>query len=347
MEPMRARLLLIISLITLLASPACQSGRDLVQVTQSAEEVDWYSLYFTHPGEAGTGLAVESALVDSIESADENIELAMYSFSLPTVADALIAADERGVNVRMVMETDNMDSYQVKRLLAAGIPVKGDSSDGLMHNKFVIIDDQEVWTGSLNLTITGAQEDANNLIRLASPELAVDYAVEFEAMYTDDLFGEHHRPKTPYPLLSIDGTVLEAYFPPNDGASKRLIELINEADESVIFMASNFTSDPISQALLLALVRGVKVGGIMDADNALSDTGSDYQLLVSADIPVMLDKDPGRMHHKVFIFDNAIVAFGSYNFTASAEKRNDENLLIIHDPDLAARFLVEYQRLIE
>ena len=277
-----------------------------VSSTQTGSN-SWYSLYFTHPGEAGTGLAVESALVDSIISADESIDLALYSFSLPTIADALIAAHLRGVPVRLVMEADNMDSYQVNRLLAAGIPIQGDSSEGLMHNKFVIIDDREVWTGSLNLTITGAQEDANNLIRLTSPELALNYSIEFEAMFVKGLFGDQHWPDTPYPLLSIDGTVLEAYFPPNDGASIRLVELINEADESVIFLASNFTSDPLSQALLLAKLRGVTVSGLMDADNAVSDTGSDYQLMLNAGIPLVLDNDPGSMHHKVLIIDHAIV----------------------------------------
>ncbi len=313
----------------------------------SQVNTDWYGLYFIHPGEAGTGLAVESALVDSITSADESIDLALYSFSLPTIADALIAAQLRGVPVRLVMEADNMDSYQVKRLLAAGIPIRGDSIEGLMHNKFVIIDDREVWTGSLNLTITGAQEDANNLIRLTSPELALDYSVEFEAMFLEGLFGDQDWPDTPYPLLSINGTALEVYFSPNDGVSSRLVEVINEAEQSIVFMASNFTSDPLTQALLFAQVRGVMVSGLMDADNAMNDTGSDYRLLLEAGIPVMLDKDPGDMHHKVFIIDDAIVVLGSYNFTASAEKRNDENLLIIHDPVLADRFLKEYQRLIE
>lgn len=318
-------------------------------VTQIVSQSDdaWYALYFTHPGEAGTGLAVESALVESLLSATDRIDLALYSFSLPTIADALIAARLRGVDVRMVMEADNMDSYQVKRLLAAGIPIQPDTSEGLMHNKFVIIDDNEVWTGSMNLTITGAQEDANNLIRLTSPELAADYTVEFEAMYQGGLFGEQHRPETPYPLISIGGSTLEVFLPPNDGASRRLVELIDEADENVVFLASNFTSDPLTDALLQATNRGVTVSGLMDAENALTDTGSDYQALLDAGIPIMLDKDPGRMHHKVLIIDSAIVAFGSYNFTASAEKRNDENLLIIHDPELAARFLKEYQRLID
>lgn len=332
--------------LSLILISACNHANTTIQQATEAA-TDWYTLYLTHPGEAGTGLAVESALVDSILSAESTIDLALYSFSLGTVADALILAESHGVEVRMVMEADNMDSYQVKRLLAAGIPIHADTADGLMHNKFVVIDEKEVWTGSMNLTITSAQEDANNLVRIISPELAADFTVEFEGMYLDGLFGEKHRPQTPYPLLTIDTTTLEVYFPPNDGASSRLVDLINEANDSVVFLASNFTSDPLSTAFIRAHERGVEVAGLMDAENAVSDTGSDYRLLVESGIPVVLDIDPGNMHHKVLIIDGAIVVFGSYNFTASAEKRNDENLLIIHDPQLAARFLKEYMRLIE
>ena len=247
----------------------------------------------------------------------------------------------------MVMESDNMDSSQVKRLLAVGIPIQPDNSDGLMHDKFVIIDRHEVWAGSMNLTITSAQEDANNLIRIESKELVADYVVEFDAMYERQLFGQSHIPQTPYPLFIVDSTTLEVFFPPNDSAARRLTELISSSDESIVFMASNFTSDSLSNALIAASGRGVDVSGLMDADNAISDTGSDYQRLIDAGIQVILDKDPGRMHQKVMIIDHAIVAFGSYNFTTSAEKYNDENLLIIHDPGLAARFLAEYQRLID
>ncbi len=156
-----------LSFICLLALVSC-GVLPSTSETREPGSTDWYTLYFTHPGEAGTGLSVESALVESIRSADDRIDLALYSFSLGTIADALIAAQLRGVEVRMVMEADNMDSYQVKRLLAAGIPIRGDNTDGLMHNKFVIIDDREVWAGSMNLTITSAQEDANNLICIRS-----------------------------------------------------------------------------------------------------------------------------------------------------------------------------------
>jgi phosphatidylserine/phosphatidylglycerophosphate/cardiolipin synthase-like enzyme len=50
------------------------------------------------------------------------------------------------------------------------------------------------------------------------------------------------------------------------------------------------------------------------------------------------------MHHKVIIIDDEIVVFGSYNFSASADERNDENILIIHNADFAGHYLTEFQR---
>jgi phosphatidylserine/phosphatidylglycerophosphate/cardiolipin synthase-like enzyme len=62
---------------------------------------------------------------------------------------------------------------------------------------------------------------------------------------------------------------------------------------------------------------------------------------------VRLDGNPELMHHKVFIVDQEIVIFGSYNFSAAAETRNDENLLIIYSPELAAQFSEEFERVYE
>jgi phosphatidylserine/phosphatidylglycerophosphate/cardiolipin synthase-like enzyme len=53
------------------------------------------------------------------------------------------------------------------------------------------------------------------------------------------------------------------------------------------------------------------------------------------------------MHHKVIVIDERIVITGSYNFTSRAERRNDENLLIIDDPTLAAAYLAEFERVFE
>ena len=50
------------------------------------------------------------------------------------------------------------------------------------------------------------------------------------------------------------------------------------------------------------------------------------------------------MHHKVFIIDEEIVITGSYNPTSSGTKRNDENLLIIHDKEIANEFTQEFEK---
>jgi phosphatidylserine/phosphatidylglycerophosphate/cardiolipin synthase-like enzyme len=50
------------------------------------------------------------------------------------------------------------------------------------------------------------------------------------------------------------------------------------------------------------------------------------------------------MHHKVFIIDEKIVITGSYNFSSSAERTNDENVVILFDPQIAAQYLAEFRR---
>jgi phosphatidylserine/phosphatidylglycerophosphate/cardiolipin synthase-like enzyme len=82
----------------------------------------------------------------------------------------------------------------------------------------------------------------------------------------------------------------------------------------------------------------------MEADQVKANQGTEYDPLSQAGIDVRLDGNPDEMHHKVFIIDGEIVVLGSYNFSASAETSNDENMLIIYSPDLAGQFLQEFQR---
>ncbi len=81
----------------------------------------------------------------------------------------------RGLVVRMVADSDYLDGEEIQELVDAGIPVLGDRRESLLHHKFMLIDRQEVWTGSLNFTVNGAYRNDNNLVRLVSTELAQDY----------------------------------------------------------------------------------------------------------------------------------------------------------------------------
>lgn len=307
----------------------------------------WFALYFTDPlnplASQQTG-GMDGPLVAAIDSARLTVDVAIYSLSLNSVRNALIRAYDRGVQVRMVMESDNMDRSDPQRLKDEGIPMLGDRREGLMHNKFVIIDGYEIWTGSANFTDSGAYLDNNHFIRIRSVKLAENFTKEFNEMFVDDKFGDAIVPETPNPKITIEGTDIETYFSPDDGVQNRVVELVNAAQESIYFMAFSFTSDPIGEAVRARARNGVTVAGVLDDEQVKSNIGTEFDPFRQAGLDVYRDGNAGQMHHKVIIIDESIVILGSYNFTNAAEIRNDETLLVIFNQQIAAQFIEEFKR---
>ncbi|MGD8454848.1 MAG: phospholipase D-like domain-containing protein [Anaerolineales bacterium] len=348
MIPLSKRLILL-SFILLIFIIACEESAEVL-TTSIAEGGEWYSLYFSDPTGPNADTqrnGPDSALAEAIDNARVSVDAAIYDLNLWSIRDALVDAHHRGVAVRVVVESDNRDRDEVQDLIEAGIEVLGDRREGLMHHKFVVIDEYEVWTGSMNFTLNGAYHNDNNLIRIRSASLAEDYVREFEEMFVLDLFGGNSIADTPNPLVNAGGTSIEVYFSPDDGTQERLVALIDGADSSVYMLAFSFTADPIADALWDAYQRGVDVVGVIETSQASGEGGDFFHLVDAGMMDLELDGNPKQMHHKVFIFDEEIVALGSYNFTRSAEERNDENTLIIYNTDIAALFLEEFYRIYE
>jgi phosphatidylserine/phosphatidylglycerophosphate/cardiolipin synthase-like enzyme len=346
--PRRLKHLIFLSFMLFALFVACDESTDIVTATMP-EDGNWYSLYFSDPTGPNADThrnGPDTALAEAIDAAHASVDAAIYDLNLWSIRDALIEAHQRGAAVRVVVESDNWDRDEVQDLIEAGIEVLGDRREGLMHDKFVVIDQYEVWTGSMNFTLNGAYHNDNNLIRIRSAPLAEDYEVEFEEMFVLDLFGGNSIADTPNPLVSAGGTSIEVYFSPDDGTQARLVALIDEADTSVYMLAYSFTADPIADALLEADGRGVEVVGVVETSQA-SGSGGDFFRLVDAGVGLELDGNPQNMHHKVLIIDGETVVLGSYNFSGSAEERNDENTLIIHSADIAALFMQEFNRIYE
>ena len=307
----------------------------------------FYEVYFTDPfnpnayrDEGGPDIP----LAQAIDEARLSVDIAAYSMSLRSVRDALLRAQKRGVRVRMVMESDNLYNAVPSDLANAGIPIVGDNRPGLMHDKFMVIDRSEVWTGSMNFTTSGAYEDNNNLIRIRSTKVAEDYTVEFEEMFERDFFGPDVIAATPNPHVTIDGIPLEIYFSPDDKVARRIVELLRGAQQSIYFMAFSFTANDYGDILLQKAKQGLTIAGVMEEQQVKSNEGTKFTPLHEAGLPVYLDGNPGQMHHKVFIIDRKIVIAGSYNFSLSAETQNDENVVIFFDPRIAAQYLAEFKR---
>ncbi|HSL30538.1 MAG TPA: phospholipase D-like domain-containing protein [Anaerolineales bacterium] len=310
----------------------------------------WFELYFTNPASPlspqATG-GVDGPLVAAIDAARLSVDVAAYSLSLNSVRNALLRAHNRGTTVRVVMESENMDRSDPQVMLEAGIPIVGDENEGLMHDKFIIIDRSEVWIGSMNFTDGGAYDDNNNLMRIRSTKMAENYIQEFEEMFLDGRFGDNVAAETPNRTLTLDGTRIDVYFSPDDGVLEALVPVLEGAQESIYFMAYSFTSNQLGDIVRQKAAAGIEVAGVMDDEQIRSNQGTEYDPFRQADLDVRSDGIDGLMHHKVFIVDESIVVTGSYNFSQSAEERNDENILIIYDPLIARQFMLEFQRVQE
>jgi phosphatidylserine/phosphatidylglycerophosphate/cardiolipin synthase-like enzyme len=289
---------------------------------------------------------LETKLVDAIGLARISIDVAIYSINLWDIRDALMEAKDRGVLVRLVTDSENFSDEVIQQLMDSGIKVIGDRRESLMHNKFVVIDRQDVWTGSMNFTVGSAYYDNNNLVHIHSNKIAMDYVTEFNEMFELDLFGDNIAALTPDPLAIVGNTLVEVYFSPDDGVADHIVSIINQGKESIIFLAYSFTSDTIGEVILDKFQKGITVSGIMDSGQAKGNQGSEFDSFQKAGVNVFLDGNSGLMHHKVIIIDKNTVITGSYNFSRSAEKENDENILILHDPRIAELFYDEFLNLI-
>ena len=312
-------------------------------VGSGADGDSFLRVFFSDPL-TGRGRGPDDELEEAINRAQRTVDVAIYNISLENIAGALIAAHARGVQVRMVMESEAMNRNVPTTLAEAGIPIVGDRREGLMHNKFTIIDGQEVWTGSMNYASTSAYSDFNNLVQIRSAEAAQDYTVEFEEMFLDDLFGPDTRARTPYPNIVVGGAPVEVYFSPDDGVSERIEEEIQTAQNSINVLAYSFTSDPLAEAMLQKHDEGVAVRIVFDQSQVETNTGGEYENLRRAGLDIKMDGINGLMHHKVIIIDGKTVITGSYNFSASAERSNDENIIIIRSETLAQEFLLEFNK---
>ena len=337
-------LVLLAGLAALFHSQSAGVGAGPAETAGTPDQVE---VYFTDPGAQDSARhrgGPDWALAAAMDSARQSIDVAVYSLNLWSIRDALISAHRRGVRVRVVTESDNILGPEIAEIERAGIPVIGDRRETLMHDKFVVIDRQEVWTGSMNLTVGSAYDDNNNLIRLQSAPVASEFTLEFDEMFVEDLFGPLSLVGAPHGRLPVGATSVEVLFAPEDRVAARLTELIRGASSSIDFLAYTFTSDALADAMLERARTGVRVRGVFERDMADS-LGSEFPRLRQAGIKVRQDGNWGLMHHKVLLIDGRTVVTGSYNFTRSAEEGNDETVVLLDDPSVARAFQQEFERM--
>lgn len=320
------------------ASPSGQASNGAIRV------------FFTRPdGTPEQNQAIAKAVVGYIDATRQTLDVCAFELDNRIITQALVQAAQRGVRVRLVTETNYLDESGVKALQAVGVPVVDDRRDGaLMHDKFMVFDGKAVWTGSMNFTENCAYKNNNNGIYLDDPRLAANYATKFQWMFEQHKFGglPSRSARIPNPVVTLaDGTVIENYFSTHDHIANRLIDKIGQAKTTIHFLAFSFTHKGIGRAVVDRARAGVEVQGVFEKSQAVSGY-SEYNpfLGLRPQVEAYLDANPRNMHHKVLILDAETTVAGSFNFSDGADKQNDENVVILHNRDVAAAFEQEFQR---
>ena len=308
---------------------------------------------------------LEDKLINYIDACQNTLDIAIYNSASPSassgIAGAINAAHARGVQVRIVY--DGSTGSNMIPLLNPAIPrlASPDSSSyGIMHNKFVIFDADNadaniplVWTGSTNWTAAQIDgPDRNNAIVVQDQALAQIYKIEFEEMWgsttqTPDAllskFGPYKTNNTPHNLI-IGGKAVEIYFSPTDGTNSKIIAAINSANSDINIATMLITRTDIRNAIINKYNSGVtNVNLVADNQNPASNQFSTLEAALPAGHVVKFTA-AGIMHHKFMVVDNfnlssdPLVTVGSHNWSTSAEIRNDENTLIVHDASVANQY---------
>ncbi|EME68567.1 phosphatidylserine/phosphatidylglycerophosphate/cardiolipin synthase-like protein [Paramagnetospirillum caucaseum] len=128
------------------------------------------------------GIDCTGKVVDAISAARRTILVQAYSFTSPPIAQALVQAKKRGVDVRAVLDkSQRTEKYSGADFLANnGVLVQIDAAHAIAHNKVMVIDGGTVITGSFNFTKAAQERNAENLLVIRDPELAAQYEVNWE-----------------------------------------------------------------------------------------------------------------------------------------------------------------------
>ena len=375
---------------------------------------------YTSPltGKKREGDNLEQALIEAIASARSEVLVAVQELTLPRIAQALIERHQAGVKVRVVLEHQYRQPWSLQhpaglephaqqrlrrlkrlghedaiRLLdVAGVPVIDDTADGssgsgLMHHKFVVIDQQVVLTTSANFTSSGIHGDGdagqtrgnvNHLLRIKSEKLAEFFKAEFAQLWGDGPEGERdsrfglQKDNGGTQTLVLNQQQVSVLFAPhrrkNQTNGLTLIkQKLKNANDSIDLALFVFSAQELADVLAQKQAEGVAIRALIDQSFAyrsyselldlLGQQLPDHRCMIekgnkpwsspltTAGVPQVPRGD--KLHHKFAVIDNRTVITGSFNWSASAAHRNDETLLVIESPQLAAHFSREMDRLWE
>lgn len=316
--------------------------------------VEWW---FNDPGSRLDNVwepDVLDAMVALIDRANATIDMAVMGFTHEDLITPLIAAYDRGIAVRMVGDAGHLANDGYIAFRDRNIPLVAGNSAHIMHDKFMVVDGRFVFAGTANWSTSDMEQNANDFVMIDSPAVAADFTAEHAQMFAG-AFGQDKVTLDNGRVYDVGGTDVEVWFSPNEDAMGRILELVDDAEQSIRFSIFAFTKDQLGSALARRHDEGIDVRGVIDQSQLHSNGQfSEVFRLLRSQVPLRMDgidsstqpgdyqAGGGRMHAKTMIVDahgpHPVVITGSFNWSASATQSNDEFLLVIHGADIATAF---------
>jgi phosphatidylserine/phosphatidylglycerophosphate/cardiolipin synthase-like enzyme len=334
----------------------------------------YIKVYFTQPVNTSLSSGVNAVYLNNtvfdtlaayINRAKYTVDLAQYEYHTYTgdpIATAINAAYTRGVKVRYIQDNSQASGNTGVSLLNSGIHVltsPSGSSYNIMHNKFVIIDEYSpdttkaiVWTGSPDWDQAMSQGDYNNVIIFQSKVMARAFTHEFNIMWGDtthgaaanattSLFGPF-KPNSGTHLFHLGGSTVELYFSPSDSTNNHIVDVINSAQTDLYCGMFTFTETTDATDIVNRKTAGVYAAAILD--NYSSGTYTPYTTTLPNGLGTNFTgyvSSNTLYHNKYVVVDpsapcrNPVVLTGSHNWTSTADSKNDENTVIVHNDTIA------------
>ncbi|MEA3306754.1 MAG: phospholipase D-like domain-containing protein, partial [Elusimicrobiota bacterium] len=288
--------------------------------------------------------------VDIINASNKSIDIVMYSIQLKEFPEALIAAHDRGIKVRMILNQFHVyerPSTEIKKLLKSGIEIRtlrGTRDYGVMHNKIGIFDKKLITTGSYNWAFSSTFHNHENMLLTQHPIYVKGYTNYWKWMWKNASTLEegaqesvpmgHYGtpPQDENPVMEFNGLPVPSYiFSPGSQSEERLAELIGAAEKTVDAVTFTFSSRILADALIAAKDRGVKVRFMTDRDMGKSSWAA--KLIYNNGVEMKWRKGRttrGAMHNKYVILDGEMLQTGSFNWSINGNVNSFENMIFIN-----------------
>ncbi|HSN29752.1 MAG TPA: phospholipase D-like domain-containing protein [Kofleriaceae bacterium] len=258
-----------------------------------------------------------------IDSAQHSLDVQMYLFTVRALADKIVAAQQRGVTVRVILDPDEAGNQQVTpTFTTANINWKNASTVyQYSHAKYLIIDRASAVIMSMNFNLDAMNNERNYGMVDKDPEDVADLQLVFDQ---DWALANGQTPPAP------DLTCTRLIVSPTN-AQQRIYSLIQGSQHTLDIESLYITDSALRSAIVSAANRGVTVRVILEDPSDQSSNTDATTTFKNAGIPVKYATTQFYLHAKLIISDG--VAFvGSENLSPTALQKNREVGALAFEP---------------